>query len=78
MSPLRPADIFLIQSAMERYQKKFPHEPTPSAEVALAWLANKNSGAPVQQPSPSNEGGLFSRVLGNILVLFRPLGSTPR
>jgi hypothetical protein len=30
-----------IQHAIDLYEQKFPHQPSPSAEVALAWLANR-------------------------------------
>ena len=36
---LTPTDILKIQSAIERYEKRFPHKPSPSAEDALAWQA---------------------------------------
>jgi hypothetical protein len=38
---LTPADMLSIQHAIDLYEKKFPHKPSPSAEVALAWLANR-------------------------------------
>ena len=36
---LTPADMLAIQHAIDLYEKKFPNKPSPSAEVALAWLA---------------------------------------
>jgi hypothetical protein len=30
-----------IQHAIDLYEKNFPHQPSPSAEVALAWLASR-------------------------------------
>jgi ketosteroid isomerase-like protein len=30
-----------IQHAIDLYEKNFPHQPCPSAEVALAWLASR-------------------------------------
>lgn len=38
---LTPADMLSIQHAIDLYEKKFPHKPSPTAEVALAWLAGK-------------------------------------
>jgi hypothetical protein len=38
---LTPADMLSIQHAIDLYEKKFPHKPSPSAEVALAWLAGR-------------------------------------
>ena len=38
---LTPADMLSIQHAIDLYEKKFPHKPSPSAEVALAWLASR-------------------------------------
>jgi hypothetical protein len=36
---LTPTDILQIQYAIDRYEKKFPRKPPPSAEDALAWQA---------------------------------------
>lgn len=38
---LTPADMLNIQSAIDRYEKKFPRKPSPSAKDALAWEAGK-------------------------------------
>jgi hypothetical protein len=38
---LTPVDMLAIQRAIDLYEKKFPHQPSPSAEVALAWLASR-------------------------------------
>jgi hypothetical protein len=38
---LTPTDILKIQSAIDRYEKRFPGRPSPSAEDALAWQAGK-------------------------------------
>lgn len=38
---LTPADMLSIQNAIDLYEKKFPHLPSPSAEVALTWLASR-------------------------------------
>jgi hypothetical protein len=76
MAPLRPSDIFVIQAAMKEYKRKHPGQATPSAEVALAWLAGRR-GRRIkrpQQPKPA-EAGLFIRILNNVRFLFKPLGS---
>jgi len=73
MAPLKPADIFVIQSAIEQYKRKHPGKPTPSAEVALAWMMERRRGSLRKR---SREDGLFSRVLDNVRFLFRPL-TTP-
>jgi hypothetical protein len=37
MSQLRPFDVFEIQTAIDKYERRHPRRATPSAEVALAW-----------------------------------------
>ena len=37
MTQLRPFDVFEIQSAIDKYERRHPRRATPSAEVALAW-----------------------------------------
>lgn len=39
---LTPWDMFLIQTAIERYEKTFPDMPSPSPAEALAWHANQS------------------------------------
>jgi hypothetical protein len=39
---IQPSDIFLIQAAIEKYERKHPDSPTPSAEVALAWQMDRS------------------------------------
>jgi hypothetical protein len=41
---LIPSDMLAIQTAIDAYEKKFPRRPSPSAEQALAWQANKSQG----------------------------------
>jgi ribosomal protein L40E len=41
MTSLTPVDMLSIQHAIDLYEKDFPHQPSPSAEVALAWLAGR-------------------------------------
>jgi hypothetical protein len=42
---MTPLDILEIQSAIDRYEKKFPRKPSPTPAVALAWKASKCSDA---------------------------------
>jgi hypothetical protein len=35
---LRPFDVFEIQTAIDKYERRHPRRGTPSAEVALAWV----------------------------------------
>jgi hypothetical protein len=37
--PMTPRDILEIQSAIDRYEKKFPDKPSPTPAEALAWKA---------------------------------------
>jgi len=37
MTQLRPFDVFEIQTAIDKYERRHPRRATPSAEVALAW-----------------------------------------
>ncbi len=39
--PMTPRDILEIQTAMDRYEKKFPRKPSPTPAEALAWKAGK-------------------------------------
>jgi hypothetical protein len=39
---LTPWDMFVIQTAIERYEEKFPDRPSPSPAEALAWHANQS------------------------------------
>lgn len=40
---LTPSDMLAIQSAIDAYESRFPHRPSPSAEEALAWRAGSPS-----------------------------------
>jgi hypothetical protein len=42
---LRPTDMLEIQSAIDAYERKFPRQPTPTPEVALAWRLGKRAYA---------------------------------
>jgi hypothetical protein len=39
---LSPSDMLAIQSAIDRYERRFPDKPSPTAAEALAW----RSGTP--------------------------------
>jgi hypothetical protein len=43
---LNSTDILKIQSAIDRYEKRFPRRPSPSAEDALEWQARKRRSLP--------------------------------
>jgi len=40
--PMTPRDILEIQSAIDRYEKKYPRKPSPTPAEALAWQAGKS------------------------------------
>jgi hypothetical protein len=42
---LKPTDMLEIQSAIDAYERKFPHRPPPTPEVALAWRLGKKAWA---------------------------------
>jgi hypothetical protein len=61
---LTPWDMFVIQTAIDRYEKAFPDKPSPSLAEALEWNA-KRSG----QDSRSNRRqNLWSRASEAILT----------
>jgi hypothetical protein len=35
-------DMFVIQTAFDRYEKRFPDKPSPSPAEALAWHATQS------------------------------------
>jgi hypothetical protein len=39
---LTPTDMLAIQSAIDAYEHKFPHRPSPSAAEALAWWSGNS------------------------------------
>ena len=39
---LTPWDMFVIQTAIDRYEKAFPDKPAPSLAEALEWNAKQN------------------------------------
>jgi hypothetical protein len=40
---LTPWDMFLIQTAFDRYEKRFPDKPSPSPAEALSWHATQSA-----------------------------------
>jgi hypothetical protein len=49
---LTPWDMFVIQTAIDRYEKAFPDKPSPSLAEALEWGARQSG-----RESPSNVRG---------------------
>jgi hypothetical protein len=43
---LNSTDILKIQTAIDRYEKRVPRKPSPSADDALAWQAGKRRSLP--------------------------------
>ena len=39
---LTPWDMFVIQTAIDRYEKAFPDKPSPSLAEALEWSAKQS------------------------------------
>jgi hypothetical protein len=72
MTQLRPADIFVIQAAIEDYRRRYPDRPTPSAEVALAWrLDRKGRHKQPQQTKADGGPGLLRSILRGLSGLLR-------
>ena len=68
---LTPTDILKIQSAIERYEKRFPHKPSPSAEDALAWQAGKPRSEPwsiARDRSVLSRRGIWSWICQSLRV----------
>jgi hypothetical protein len=57
---LKPTDMLEIQSAIDEYERKYPHRAAPSAEVALAWRLGKREAAKrfayMKEDKPSSTG----------------------
>ncbi len=67
---LTPWDMFVIQTAIDRYEKAFPDKPSPSLAEALEWNANqsgRDSRSNVQGPG-GNRRSLWSKASGVILT----------
>jgi len=53
---LTPTDMFSIQAAIEAYEKRFPHRPSPSAEEALSWQAGRRGVKPPDESTQTIPG----------------------
>jgi hypothetical protein len=53
---LRPFDVFEIQTAIDKYERRHPQRGTPSAEVALAWTLGWRSQSLGKRPRIKLEG----------------------
>jgi hypothetical protein len=68
---LTPTDILKIQSAIERYEKRFPRKPSPSADDALAWHAGKRWSLPrsnARDRSALSHRGIWSWICQSLRV----------
>jgi len=61
---LTPTDMLKIQSAIDAYEKRFPHKSSPTAVEALAWQAARRGrfSRPVKS-SPTESDGVWSPAL---------------
>jgi hypothetical protein len=67
---LTPTDMFSIQAAIEAYEKRFPHRPSPSAGEALSWQAGRRGVKPPSDKSTqsiSGECGVWSSAWERLL-----------
>jgi hypothetical protein len=61
---LTPWDMFVIQTAIDRYEKAFPDKPSPSVAEALEWNANRSGRAwraTGPRPDSNRRQSLWSR-----------------
>jgi hypothetical protein len=68
---LTPWDMFVIQTAIDRYEKAFPDKPSPSVAEALEWNANQSrreSLSKVQGANRDRRQSLWSRASEFILT----------
>jgi hypothetical protein len=68
---LTPWDMFVIQTAIDRYEKAFPDMPPPSVAEALQWDANQSrreSRSKVRGPGRDRRQNLWSRASEFILT----------
>jgi hypothetical protein len=84
---LTPTDMLKIQSAIDAYERKFPHKPSPTAVEALAWQAARRGrrwrlvkssptesaavGPPAQQLSDAGKKPLPLRWIGKLFLATR-------
>jgi hypothetical protein len=68
---LTPWDMFVIQTAIDRYEKAFPDKPSPSVAEALEWNANQSrreSRSKVRGTDRDRRQSLWSRASEFILT----------
>jgi hypothetical protein len=68
---LNSTDILKIQSAIDRYEKRFPRKPSPSADEALAWQAGKRRSLPrfnARDRSELSHRGIWSWICQSLRV----------
>jgi hypothetical protein len=68
---LTPWDMFVIQTAIDRYEKAFPDKPSPSVAEALEWNANQSnreSRSKIRGPGTDRRQSLWSRASEFILT----------
>jgi hypothetical protein len=68
---LNSTDILNIQSAIDRYEKRFPRKPSPSADDALAWQAGKRTRLPQSNGLDRSEfshRGIWFRIFQSLKV----------
>jgi hypothetical protein len=68
---LNSTDILKIQSAIDRYEKRFPRRPSPSADEALAWQAGKRRSLPRSDGldrSELSQRGIWFRIFQSLKV----------
>ena len=67
---LTPWDMFVIQTALDRYEKAFPNKPSPTLAEALEWNAQsgRDSRSNVRGPDSNRRQSLWSRASEAILT----------
>jgi len=76
---LTPWDMFVIQTAIDRYEKAFPNKPSPSLAEALEWNANQSrpeSRSNVRGLGSDRPRSLWSRASESVLMWWHT--SAPR
>jgi hypothetical protein len=77
---LTPWDMFVIQTAIDRYEKAFPDKPSPSLAEALEWNANQSgrgSRSNAQRPGSNRRQSLWSRA-SEVILMWWHTSSLPR
>jgi hypothetical protein len=70
---LTTTDVLKIQSAIDAYEKNFPHRPSPDAAEALAWRAGKRG----REQRSSMPGERLRGKLGAWILALRPGAAKP-